>query len=165
MISGIRTSEYADDRPFHTYSHRRNLPFPFTIRSVDMCHLAPTNTQINMYNAEILSRCHGAEETYLAADSLEEAENTGMPPCESILDIVACHTPNGMPACSLTLKQGCIYQLLRNFSVDKGLVKNARLLIMNLGRRIITTRLLQRDQMGQEDILIPRIPFSTMLKS
>src|SRR6266550_4982947 len=142
-----------------------NILLSQPINCVTRSILAPTNAQVNMYNTEILRRCDGREQTYFASDSLEEAENAGIPPCDSILDYVACHTPDGMPAYSLTIKQGCVYRLLRNFSVDNGLVKNSRLLITNLGRRIITTRLLQNNRVGEEDILIPRIPFTTILKS
>lgn len=52
--------------------------------------LAPTNMQVNAYNSTLLHRVDGAQRTYLAADSLKEAEDLGVDDGESgILDNVA----------------------------------------------------------------------------
>ena len=83
--------------------------FPFTlllqpIFCVKNSILTPTNVQVDVYNNEILQHCDSIKQTYFASNSLEEAENAGMEPCDLILDYVASHTPDGMPTYSLTLK-------------------------------------------------------------
>ena len=52
-------------------------------------------------------------------------------------DYLAILTQNSMPLHELKLKQGCICSIMRNMSVQKGLVKNARVIIERLHRRYI----------------------------
>ena len=106
--------------------------------------------------------------TLLAADSLKEVHNAGLTSPDSALDYVACQTPPGLPNHTLTIKTNGVYHLLRNFSLDRGLVKNVRVVVVDIGTRIITVRLLQpRNQHYEEgeDILIPRISFLHQLAS
>ncbi|KAJ7348106.1 hypothetical protein DFH08DRAFT_699237 [Mycena albidolilacea] len=76
-----------------------------------------------------------------------------------------------MPPHLLTIKTNSVFRLLRNFSLDLGLVKNVHVVIINVGTRIVTVRFL-RGMSGatgiyvdSEDILIPRISFSAALPS
>ena len=59
--------------------------------------LAPTNAQFDIYNYLILTKCHGDEQVYYAADMLKEANDSGINPDDGILDYVATHTPPSMP--------------------------------------------------------------------
>lgn len=136
--------------------------------------LAPTNAQVDAYNTIILSQVQGQQKTYLAYDSLEEHNDTidddnNLPLPDSILDYVARVRPNGMPDHSLTVKIGGVYRLLRNFSIDRGLVKNIRVVVVGLGDRLITVRLLKctgnETFIDTEDLLIPRITFKETLPS
>lgn len=130
--------------------------------------LAPTNAQVDMYNDHILRMISEPSRIYLAADSLKEAEDANILPPDSLLDYVAKNTPVGMPSHSVTIKKGAVYRLLRNFSVERGLVKNARVSITQLGHRLISVRLLYKnlnDISDVEDILIPQITFTTTLHS
>ena len=150
-----------------------NFAFPpAAIDNPDCClHrsiLAPTNAQIDSYNATVIDAVHGPQRTYFAADTLKEAEDAGVPIDHSILDYAARHTPPGLPAHALTLKVNGVYRLVRNLSIDRGLVKNTRVVLKSLGRRLITVRVLRgmRDVQSEcEDVLIPRISFSTSLSS
>jgi len=126
--------------------------------------LAPTNAQIGHYNSIILNRLPGECRTYLAADSLKEANDNNVVPPGSILDYVARKPPTGLPPSDLRVKVGAVYRILRNFSVDRGLVKNTRVVVTELGVRLITVRILGQQHAG-EDILIPRITFTATLKS
>jgi hypothetical protein len=126
---------------------------------------------VDTFNKTILNAILGTSKTYLAADSLKEVEESGLTPPDSVLDYVAKHTPPGMPPHSLTIKTNSVFRLLRNFSLDLGLVKNVRVVIIDVGTRIVTVRLL-RGMSGatgiyvdSEDILIPRISFSAALPS
>ncbi|KAH9940494.1 uncharacterized protein BXZ73DRAFT_88722 [Epithele typhae] len=59
-----------------------------------------------------------------------------------------------------------------NYAPDRGLVKNARVVIVRLGKKIITVRILRGvggtadiGSRGAEDVPISRIPFTTKLES
>ncbi|KAI0690185.1 hypothetical protein C8T65DRAFT_588157, partial [Cerioporus squamosus] len=58
---------------------------------------------------------------------------------------------------------------LCNFAPERGLVKNARVVVVNVGKKIITVRMLRGvggvGTTESEDILISRIPFMTTLES
>ena len=131
--------------------------------------LAQTNQQVDEYNTTILSRLEGVQRTYFASDSLKETDDTHLLPPESMLDYTTRHTPPGMPPHSLQVKTNAVFRLMRNFSVDHGLVKNVRVIVTDVGARIITVRLLRgvggRQIFDDEQILIPRITFLTDLPS
>jgi ATP-dependent DNA helicase PIF1 len=134
--------------------------------------LAPTNKQVNKYNSIILDRVDGEYREYYAADTLKEALDAGIDPVDiecSMLDYVRRQTPHGLPPHRLQIKKNAIYRLLRNFSIERQLVKNARVMVTELGNRIITVKVLRHppilnDEI-EEDIIIPRITFSHVLPS
>ena len=138
--------------------------------------LAPTNSQVDAYNSLILDRIPGPPTLFCAADSLEEHANVlgdsvdseALPAPDAILDYVSKVRPKGMPDHTLRIKLGGVYRLLRNFSVDRGLVKNARVLITGIGRKLITVRHLASlggGSFSNQDILLPRITFKDVLPS
>ena len=144
------------------------------------CILAPTNAQVDLYNATVLNLLTSASRHYHAADSLEEHTeitegtnidldtNSSLPNPDAILDYIQYQRPNGMPDYSLTVKVGGVYRLLRNFSIDLGLVKNVRVVVVGLGSKLITVRILQGIQtpgISSNDILLPRITFKEKLQS
>lgn len=150
--------------------------FPNTILEnvddcVECCILAPTNLQVQAYNDAVLNRVNGEERTCVAADCLKEADEAGMIPPSSVLDYVVNHTPPGLPAHHLRIKIGGIYRLLRNFSIQRGLVKNTRVQIVAIGPRLITVKLLNPGRRNmlllneEEYVLLPRITFETKLRS
>ena len=131
--------------------------------------LAPTHVQVDAYNKSILQRIDGEPRIYLAADMIKEAEDVGLVHPESVLDYVARRTPSGFPHHTLEIKTNAIFRLLRNFSVDLGLVKNVRVVVIHAGTRLITVRIIRASLgptvLDTEDILIPRISFQTVLHS
>jgi hypothetical protein len=130
--------------------------------------LAPTNQQVDHYNDVILQRVHGTQHVYLAADTLKEANSAGLISPDSALDYAARQTPPGLPSHTLTVKVNGVYRLLRNFSLDRGLVKNVRVVVVDVDTRIVTVRLLHPGDLTDsegEDILIPRISFLYQLPS
>ena len=144
------------------------------------CILAPTNAQVNAYNEAVLKLLPSTSRRYYAADSLEEHSGvidevspdsndlSPLPNPDAILDYVRRQHPNGMPDYSLTVKVGGIYRLLRNFSIDLGLVKNARVEVVGIGSKLITIRVLQHPQtsgINPDNILLPRITFKERLHS
>ena len=95
--------------------------------------LAPTHIQVDAYNKNILQRIEGETRTYLSADTLKEAEDVGLAQPDSVLDYVAQHTPPGFPHHTLEIKTNAIFRFLRNFSIDLGLVKNIRVVVIHTG--------------------------------
>lgn len=131
--------------------------------------LAPTNAQIDEYNDEILRRIDGITRQYVAADSLKELDDldSDMTEPQAVLDWVAQHRFPGQPPHTLNVKVNGVYRLLRNFSLDRGLVKNMRCLVVDVGHRLVTVRLLRMDRAGIEEelVLLPRISFTYGLRS
>lgn len=145
------------------------------------CILAPTNAQVDLYNTAVLNLLPSISRRYHAADSLEEhtevAEmanfnsdgNSPLPNPDAVLDYVRYRRPNGMPDYNLTAKIGGVYRLLRNFSIDLGLVKNMRVVVTGIGSKLIAVRVLQNAEAPgtnpSTDILLPRITFKGRLPS
>ena len=132
--------------------------------------LAPTNAQINTYNEKILQRVHGQSRHYISADSLLEdrsdnEEDTHAIPYSSVLDYLAHHPPTAIPPSRLNVKVGGMYRIMRNFSIERGLVKNARVVVTDIGVQLISVRLLRNSTVENEDILLPRITFTSHLPS
>ncbi|KAF8473661.1 hypothetical protein DFH94DRAFT_636273 [Russula ochroleuca] len=71
----------------------------------------------------------------------------------------------------ITVKTNAIFCLLRNFSLDHGLVKNVRVVVTDVGVRIVMVRIVQDNitthHVGpsDDDILIPRISFMHTLNN
>ncbi|KIK30160.1 hypothetical protein PISMIDRAFT_386918 [Pisolithus microcarpus 441] len=86
-----------------------------------------------------------------------------------MLDYATHHCPPGLPPHSLAIYVSGIYRLIRNFSLDHGLVKNCRVIVVSTGRRLITVKALDLiDATPNEtsaNILIPRITFHSALPS
>jgi hypothetical protein len=75
-------------------------------------------------------------------------------------DYLATLTQNGVPPHALMLKRGCICTIMRNLSVQKGLVKNARVVVHNLHRRFVEVQLIENSTNAlSETHCIPRIRF------
>jgi hypothetical protein len=129
--------------------------------------LAPTNRQVDSYNADILRLIEGNVHTYRAADTFKEGDDLGIIPPTSVFDFVARNTPPGLPPHALTIKTNAVFRLLRNFSVDRGLVKNTRVVVTNVGVRLISVRILRPGGLAdaEDELLIPRISFEANLMS
>ena len=130
--------------------------------------LAPTNRQVDNYNKTILDSIPEEPMLYMATDTLKEASDSNLRSPNSILDFVSRHPPPGMPPFTVEIKKNAVYRLLRNFSIDRGLVKNARVVVTDAGSRLISVRILRHNRsnfLDEDDILIPRITFTAILPS
>jgi hypothetical protein len=130
--------------------------------------LCPTNNQIDQYNSSLLERVVGANRVYLAGDTLKQIEDAGFPCPQHMLDFLTTKRIDGLPAHSLRMKTNGVYRLLRNFSVENGLVKNARVIVRAIGQHLITVCLIRDgNELGpdmlDENILIPRISFEHVI--
>ena len=167
-FNGLRTVETVQDVVDFVFPpNMLSAPVSSSQRAI----LAPTNAQIDVYNDIIIDQLPGASRTYIAADCLKEVDDAGLIPPTSQLDYVARNTPPGLPRHTLVIKVGGVYRLMRNLSIDRGLVKNVRVVVMAVGHRILTVRVvrprmnLNLTTVSADDILLPRITFDTALHS
>jgi hypothetical protein len=111
----------------------------------------------------------GLQLTYMATDCLKEINRAGLASSDSVLNYAAKQTPPGLFPHTLQVKVHSIYRLIRNFSIDHGLVKNTRVIMTELGNRLITVRLMHQQgntlYADNDDVLIPRISFTHILPS
>jgi len=159
----------------HSAEELTDFVYPTTILSqpakcLERAILAPTNEQVNLYNSIIMAGVQGEERTYFATDRLQEMEDADIPSVEPapILDYQMLHTPPGMPPHRLNIKVNSVCRLLRNISIERGLVKNVRVVVVHLGNHLITVRILRNDNAPlteADDLLIPRINFTADLPS
>jgi hypothetical protein len=66
--------------------------------------LAPTNKQINKYNAFISEQITGVQNTYYSYDTAKEAEDANFPDATHVLDYAASHDIHGIPPYKLDIK-------------------------------------------------------------
>lgn len=99
--------------------------------------------------------------TYFSSDELKQSDNARPPSAdETAPEFLAMINQSGIPPHALHLKVGAICALQRNMSVDKGLVKNARMFIVSLHRRFVKVRTMgSQGNVGREHCL-PRIMFT-----
>jgi hypothetical protein len=80
---------------------------------------------------------------YNSFDSVKEAETSHhLLSTTDMLDYLAQLKQPGVPPHSLPLKVGAICSIMRNLDVEKGLVKNTRVVIVALRQRYVEVRLL-----------------------
>ena len=117
------------------------------------------NDVVNDFNADILNRMCGELHVFDSVDSADvnEAEQgRDELPTEYLRSL----SPAGLPPARLCLKVGAPIILLRNLFPKQGLCNGTRMIITQLGRRCIETRMLGGDFDGQLRLL-PRIQLST----
>lgn len=122
-------------------------PFYNTFQAIlvllSILSFCPSNTNYNI-------------ESYYSANIIKENDDND----DYNPDFLSLLTHNGVPLHDLELKVGAICSLMRNMSVKKGLVKNARLIIEQLHHRFIQVRLINNLTGNISDpICIPRIRF------
>jgi len=133
---------------------------------------AATNEQVDEYNSILLDRVQGESKRYFAADSLKDVPDSDYILNTAVLDFVAAQTPHGLPPHSMEIKKNAVYRLLRTFSFERQLVENAKVVVTELGRRIVTVKLLRNLEFPgfgnageEEEVLIPRVHFFRGLDS
>ncbi|KAK4702244.1 ATP-dependent DNA helicase PIF1, partial [Phenoliferia sp. Uapishka_3] len=85
--------------------------------------LSPVNSFVDDLNEEILTRLPGETMTYYSHDELRDYD--GNLPDQPAVDFLHSQNENGIPPHELHLKVNVICVLMRNLSVERGLVKNA----------------------------------------
>lgn len=98
--------------------------------------------------------------SFFSADIIKEDDKIISDDPQASPDFLALINPNGMPPHHLQLKEGCICSLMQNMSIQKGLVKNAWLIVDHLHRRFLQVRVIDnRTGLLGPSQCIPRICF------
>lgn len=120
--------------------------------------LSPFNVRVDEFNRLMMSRISGAEgtcsapmhlrlifstncfllATYLSYIHIKEAKDpTNQLPSAVESDYLTMLNEPGVPPHKLQLNVGTICSVMRNLSIEKGLVKNARVRILELHRHVV----------------------------
>ncbi|KAH9984950.1 hypothetical protein BJV77DRAFT_952192 [Russula vinacea] len=95
---------------------------------------------------------------FYSADSIKE--DSEAPDDDLSPDYLSLQTHNGVPPHLLRVKTGCICSIMRNLSVRKGLVKNARVIVTSVHRHFVQVQVISnRDGTLRAIHYIPRIRF------
>jgi ATP-dependent exoDNAse (exonuclease V) alpha subunit len=119
--------------------------------------LAPRNIDVGDINQEILDRMAGDSRRYISADEI--IRETGADPRDDEpipIEYLRSINSSSLPPGDLNLKIGCPVILLRNLSPGQGLCNGTRMVITQMGNRVLEVRLLGGERDGQT-ALIPRI--------
>ena len=84
--------------------------------------------------------------------------NSGLPESVPYDFLTMLHEP-GIPPHELQLKKSAVCTLMRNLSVEDGLVKNARVVVQELFEKVVRVELLQNTGGAGKSYLLPRIIF------
>ena len=113
--------------------------------------------EINEY---MISEADGVSKEYLSSDSFgiidtDFENNETLYPVEYLNSL----SFPGLPAHKLTFKVGASFMLLRNLNQKKGLCNGTRLIVTNLGERVIRGKIVTGSHIGHK-VDLPRITLS-----
>lgn len=121
------------------------LPFPFGL----------------LYSIYPVTPLTYRQATYYSQDTIKELDDTTFHlPTGAEADLLSILHEPGVPPHALSLKKGCIASIMRNLSIEKGLVKNVRVQVVDLLPNMVRVRLLQPLSHEADSIFcLPRITF------
>ncbi|KAJ6078405.1 hypothetical protein N7467_008158 [Penicillium canescens] len=109
---------------------------------VHRAFLSPFNARVDVVNMLMLDHLSGSTTSYYSQDTIKELEDTTFHlPAGAEADLLSIPHESGVPPHALSLKIGCIASIMRNLSIEKGLVKNARVQVVSLLSNVIEMRL------------------------
>ncbi|KAK9733231.1 hypothetical protein RND81_04G053400 [Saponaria officinalis] len=121
--------------------------------------LAPTHNIVESVNDYVLGLIPGEERVYLSSDEISKEEgNVGARELYSS-DVLNTFRCSGLPNHALRLKVGATVMLLRNIDQSSGLCNGTRLVVTNLGSRVIRATVISGSKTGLK-VHIPRITLS-----
>ncbi|PKA58987.1 ATP-dependent DNA helicase PIF1 [Apostasia shenzhenica] len=123
--------------------------------------LAPRNEEVDYINNIVLSEIKSDTKTYRSAhiiipqnDEKYDKKNLYTPEFLNSLTLL------GLPPHSLQLKINTSILLLRNLDQSRGLCNGTKLIVKNLGQRVIEAQITKGSNI-QENIIIPRISMTS----
>lgn len=138
--------------------------------AVHRAFLSPFNERVDRFNDLMLDKVNGDHRTYHSHDTIKELDDASFHlPVGAESDILATMHEPGVPPADLKLKVGCIASVMRNLSIEDGLVKNARVQVVSLHPNVVRVRLLPQgairarapgtEQTDMPTFYLPRITF------
>jgi len=123
--------------------------------------VCPNNQTVDEINEYIVSMLPGESVDYLSCDTISKSSEhipdfDILYPTEFLNSIDA----SNFPCHKIVLKKGAIVMLLRNINQNMGLCNGTRLLVLELGQRILKCIVLTGANIGDE-VLVPRIALNT----
>ena len=133
------------------------------------CIVTPFNVHKNFVNGKVLDRLKGEDENvpalvrlYTSFDSVKD-ENNKQKPHKTRKDRLVfsdrylnLQQPGNLPPHQLFLKKGALVILLKNLNVSRGLCNGTRMIIVNMGERIIECKVVTGAAKG-ETIFVNRM--------
>jgi hypothetical protein len=103
----------------------------------------------------------GLPAVYYSSDTVKEDETLDRQPTAELLEYLALTSEHGIPPHELTLKPDCLCSVMRNLSIEDGLVKNARVIVRRLSRHTIEVETLPNasNSFASATFSLPRINF------
>jgi len=123
--------------------------------------VCPNNLTVDEINEYIVSILPGDSVQYISCDTISKTSECipdfdMLYPAEFLNSIEA----NNFPSHRLVLKKGVVVMLLRNLNQNMGLCNGTRLLITDLGQRLLQCVVLTGSNVG-ESVFIPRTALNT----
>lgn len=114
---------------------------------VKRAYLVPVNAAIDAVNKDILGRLDSPPKKDYSFDFIKEGSNQPLALNRELLDdYLAIFSVPGVPNHELELKEGCMYTIQRNLSIEKSLVKNAKVVVLKLNRYSIQIAVLRENE-------------------
>ncbi|XP_057791048.1 uncharacterized protein LOC131008171 [Salvia miltiorrhiza] len=115
--------------------------------------LAPTNEMVDTINDYVMSLMSSKERVYLSSDSICK-EDGQVDLDEHVFSVEYLNTIkcSGLPSHEIKLKEGCIIMLLRNIDPSNELCNGIRLIVTQLGERVIEGKLISGKNVGMQEI-------------
>lgn len=119
--------------------------------------IAPKNDTIDEINSRVLSLVPSHEKNYLSSDTLvESSRGHGNLDLLYPVEFLNSLQFKGIPPHNLVLKIGAPVMLLRNLNQSAGLCNGTRLIITQLGDRVLEAEIITGSHIGHK-VLLPRI--------
>jgi ATP-dependent DNA helicase PIF1 len=116
--------------------------------------IGPKNDTINEINNRVLSLIPGHEKVYLSSDSLvETSKGHGNSDLLYPVEFLNSLQFKGIPSHKLMLKVGSPVMLLRNLNQSGGLCNGTRLIITQLGDRVLEAQIITGSHIGDKVLL------------
>ncbi|XP_024015912.1 ATP-dependent DNA helicase PIF1 [Eutrema salsugineum] len=127
--------------------------------------LTPRNETVDEINAYMLSQVPGKLKEYSSYDSIAEAD-TKRPDYEALYPPEYLNSMEypGLPKHKLSLKIGVSIMLLRNINQKEGLCNGTRLIVTQMGERVIEGKIVTGTHAGNKVTVLPRIILSPALE-
>lgn len=99
------------------------------------------NLDVDGFNSRILEKIDGTAKVYYSYDRIKETEGEAIGIREdAITDYLSLVRGNRIPSHELHLKKGAVCTIMRNLSVERGLVKNARVIVQEMLQHSVQVR-------------------------